>query len=416
MPRHIVKTMGVLFAFGCLLLTAANPAADEIKPQPKRHSLRSYGEKAQVALEAFAADLGYAVELPNESDDTGGSIEDPCWFAFTDVSTADAESVLSIAFALHVVVDHAKRRVSAHCNMGSANRTVKGYEVSVLASRYVEYVNKYGAKKAAPPAGQEAPKEQTACEHLNELIDDLLARQRWGDTGSFCVGKRLLMNLTPAQHEEVRELMNILMSEKGGPSAAVEVERKLTGKLGSAVSEEEFNERPLGSAVAALFSKAGAGFVVAHSSAGCFSDTHVSRSRKEGESVAAVLEGLAMQNDLVWDVNSGVVRLAQRDAMITLEPCGYRVFELKELLARLASEYVGQQTQPGLKDGFVGDLRSMGGMDVVREALERQSESSHLDFRLNCYGTRLIVSGSAQTIDATGAILKELGWEEPKED
>jgi hypothetical protein len=55
-------------------------------------------------------------------------------------------------------------------------------------------------------------------------------------------------------------------------------------------------------------------------------------------------------------------------------------------------------------------------MEVIRKALEAQGESANRSFNACSYGTRLVVSGSAETIDAALAILKEIGFEEPKDD
>jgi hypothetical protein len=394
-----------------LLFASCMSGNAQDKPAEKKFTLHSYGDTSQVALEAFGAALGYSVELPNEADDTGGSLENTCWFAFKDAGTEQATAVISFAIGLNVRVDHARKKVSANTRRSSAGRSTKGYDTSVLASRYVDYVNRFGAPKAASTDGKKEP-DRTATEHLLDAIDEALILDNWGETGACCVGQRLLLNLTDAQHAELREFLSLLVSDKGGSNGALTTERTLRAALAKAPHNEEYAERPLGSVMGSLLSKNG-GFVMAHTLAQQFSDQHVTRSKQDSESVSDVLSQLALQYEFAWSVGNGVVRITSRDYPST---SGYRVFELKELLDRLAAAYAGQRTQPGKTGGFEGDIKTQGGLDVIRNALAAQGESAGRAFGLHGYGTRLIVTGSADDIDAASAILKEMGFEEPKDE
>lgn len=393
-----------------LLATCLSVNAQDM-PAEKKFTLHSYGDKSQVALEAFGAALGYNVELPNEADDTGGSIEDTCWFSFKDAGTEQAAAIMSFAFGLNVRVDSARKKVSAHAARSKAGRSVKGYDTSVLASRYVDYVNRFGAPKTANPDVKRAP-DRTATEHLLDILEESLMRDNWGDTGACCVGNKILLNLTEAQHAELREFLGLLVSDKGGSSSALTIERTLRAALAKAPHTDEYAERPLGSVMGSLLSKNG-GFAVAHTLAQQFSDQHLTRAKQDAESVADVLSELALQYEFVWSVGDGVVRIASREYPAA---SGYRVFELRDLLERLAAAYAGQRTQPGKQGGFEGDIKTQGGLDVIRDALDIQAASAGREFKLQGYGTRLIVTGSAEDIDAAAAILKEMGFEEPKDE
>ncbi len=394
-------------AFVLLLCVTASTAQE--KPAEKTFSLRSYGDKAQVALDEFAKQLAYEVEAPLEGDDAGGNLDAPCWFAFKDVSADKAASILSFAIGLNVVADPARRKVSARAWPGAANRSVKGYDVSVLASRYVDYVNRFGAAKAADA---KAEPDRTAAEYLLDVIDELLVKDDWGDIGACCVGQRIMLNLNSAQHLKVRELLSLLMGDKGGASESLASERALRETLQKTAHEEEYAERPLGSVMGSMFGK-GRGFVVAHAMALTFSEQHVTRLKGANETQADVLNELALQYEFAWGAADGLVRLTSRE--YTGES-GYRVFELKDLLERLAAAYAGQKTLPGKKGGFEGDIKSLGGMNVIRKALDLLSESAGRSFSMLSFGTRLVVCGSAENIDAAAAILKEMGFEEPRDD
>ncbi len=394
----------LLFA-SCLSVNAQD------KPAEKKFTLHSYGDNSQVALEAFGAALGYQIDFPNEADDTDGSIESPCWFAFKDASIEQAEAVLSFAIGLNVHVDSARKKVSAQITRSKVGRSTRGYDSSVLASRYVDYVNRFGAPKAASTDGKRV-QERTATEHLQDVLDEALIKDNWGETGACCVGQKLLLNLTNAQHAELREFLGLLVSDKGGSNAALNTERSLRAALAKAPHNEEYAERPLGSVMGSLLSKNG-GFAVAHTLAQQFSDQHVTRAKSDSESVSDVLSELALQYEFAWGVGDGVVRISSREYP---GAGGYRVFELKELLDRLAAAYAGQRTQPGKAGGFEGDIKTQGGLEVIRKALDAQGDSAGRAFGLHGYGTRLIVTGSAEDIDAAAAILKEMGFEEPKDE
>lgn len=401
--------MKSLTATAIVLLLCVTAGIAQDKPAEKTFTLRSYGDKGQVALEEFAKQLACEVEPPQEGEDAGGNLDAPCWFVFKDLSADKAASVLSFAIGLNVTVDHARKKVTARTWPSAANRSVKGYDVSVLATRYVEYINRYGAAKAADA---KAAPDLTATEHLRDLLEELLVQDDWGDTGACCVGQRMLLNLNAAQHQKVRELLSLLMSDKGGESEALAAERTLRDALAQAAHEEDYSERPLGSVMGSLFGK-GSGFVVAHALAAVFSEQHVTRPKGAQESKADVLNELALRYEFSWGAAGGLVRLTSREYQ---GKSGYRVFELKELLERLAAAYAGQRTVPGKKGGFEGDIKTLGGMAVIRKALEALADSADRAFSMLSFGTRLVVSGSAENIDAAAAILKEMGFEEPRDE
>lgn len=399
-----------LLAVGVMLGWLGASAIAQDKPVEKTFSLHSYGDKGQVALESFAAALGYPLRLPSEGDDVGGSVEDPCWFAFKDKSAEQAAAILGCAMGVQVTVNHERKWVSAGSVRGSGGRSIKGYDVSALASRYVEYVNRYGASKKAEEG--RPVEEQTASEHLLDVLEDVLVEFSWGDVGATCVGQRILLNLAPDQHEKVREFLALLFAEKGGSSKGLAQDTAARVELAKMAHKDEYNERPLGSVLASIFGKS-VGFVVEHSLAQTFSSEHVTRPVVGKETVVDVLNELALQQRFSWATLEGVVFAHSSDTGVST---GYRVFEMAPLLERLAVAYTRQQTQPNKQGGFSGDIRSRGGIRVITDALNRSGKSAQAGFNITTFGSRLIIKGTATDIEGALAILKEIGFEEPKDD
>ena len=94
---------------------------------------------------------------------------------------------------------------------------------------------------------------------------------------------------------------------------------------------------------------------------------------------------------------------------------GYRVYDIGNLLKKLNASYQRQRTAPGKDGGFEGDLKQAGGNRVIEEAVFDQLEQQGLDARVEAFGSKLVVRASAGSVDAATTILKEMGWEAPKE-
>jgi len=383
------------------------PTEAQDKPESMKITLRSYGDSSQTALEAFAAKLGYGVILPSEGDDVGGSIEDACWFSIKDASVEQASAVLSRAFGLRVTVHHDRKKVSAHSYMTTTRRVTRGYDVSLLCARYVDYVNRFNGAKPA-----KGFVERPASSHLlDHMLGVMEATGLRGDSGS-AVGQRLLFTLEEGEHAQVKELLNLLMNEKGGASVACVAQRQTLEALGKVTWDEEVTERPVASLLAALFAKAGRDFVITYGMARELGEAHVTRAEAKGQNGAALLADLTEAHQFGLGAVAGVALLGD---MTTASWGSYRVFELKPLLERLAQDYVNQRTKPR-DGGFEGDISNMGGLAVITSALQEQGEGRELPCTLKSFGTRLVALGSAQTLDELAAILKEMGFEEPKED
>lgn len=389
------------------LLALCLPTQAQDKPQPQKITLRSYGESSQSVLEAFAAQLGYGVVLPDASDDTGGSLEDPCWLSLKDAGVEQAAAALSRAFGLRVSIHHDLKKVSARSFMTMPRRVTRGYDVSVLCARYVDYVNRFNGAKPAK-GFVERPASAHLLDHLLGVMEVAGLR---GDAGS-AAGQRLLFSLEESEHAQLRELLGLLMNDKGGASAACAAQRQTLDALERVTWDEEITERPVASVLAAVFAKAGRDFVISHAMARDLGEAHINRARAEGLTGAGLLRDLMDNHQFGLGATAGLAVLGDRE---TVNWGSYRVFELKPLLERLAQEYVNQRTKPR-DGGFEGDISSLGGLSVITSALQQQADGRELACTLKSFGTRLVALGSAQTLEELAAILKEMGFEEPKED
>jgi hypothetical protein len=104
---------------------------------------------------------------------------------------------------------------------------------------------------------------------------------------------------------------------------------------------------------------------------------------------------------------------------VTLNPMqlnqSLKVVDASILLKKLDASYQRQRTAPGKAEGFNGDLRSDGGIDVVLDAIYEQLDAAGRYADVMSYGARILIRGGQDEIDATVKILEEMGWEQPEE-
>ena len=322
--------------------------------------------------------------------------------------------VLLVAIGLSVSIDRGAGALIVRESSSRSRKRVKGYDVEALAGRFVAYIDNYGAEvKEDASRAKKQTEEQTATEHLLDLVDELLRRAAWGDENGAAVGNRLLFSLDDSGHAEVQELLNLLLNDGPVASRELQARMKTAERLQSASWSGAYEETPVGSIVAALCKRAGVDFVAGAELAYLLSEEHVDFQRKKPAKVAALLDLLGKQHEFVRRGVAGgsVLYLQQKDEV---EARGsYRVFEVAELMKELEKAYKSQRTKAGKRNGFAGDLRRKGGIAVILDALEAQLEAiGQAPFVLN-YGTRVIVSGSPATVAGAATALKEMGWKEP---
>jgi hypothetical protein len=282
---------------------------------------------------------------------------------------------------------------------------------------FVKYVNTWGANRK-PPAKDETPEpERTAAQHLAELIDEVLY-DAWGEeVSASVVGDRLLYTLHAESHRGVRELLDMLMAEKGGESAGLKTERAVLKKLKEKkLNTSEYEATPISSVLAGICLEAGVGLALGSNLAAECVEHHVDLDFGDATCWDALQRTLKILRDEDLDLSVGV-----RSGAVAIEmDCesiskGYRVYRIDELLKKLAASYERQRTKTGRKNGYEGSLREEGGNRVVVDSLYDLLEAGKHSADCFVYGDRLLVRGSAGDIDAATEILKQMGWEEPRD-
>jgi hypothetical protein len=214
----------------------------------------------------------------------------------------------------------------------------------------------------------------------------------------------------------VREALDLLISEKGGESAALKAERAVVEKLKQAKFQGDLTGTPVFSVIAGICGTASVGVVLGRELGGLAGEWHIDFAQTEEVSAWDGLQRLftlleTQEFPVEFTVVGGVAAIELQGGTIH---AGYRVFELSELLKKLAASYQRQRTTPGKEDGFSGDIKAHGGVGTVLDALEEQLAAADTadGVRITSYGTRLLVRGGAAEVDAATTILKEMGWEE----
>ncbi|MBZ0135884.1 MAG: hypothetical protein K8I27_05885 [Planctomycetes bacterium] len=406
-----MRTLAVLAILGALAIcTTAQDA-------PSTVDMTQYGGSGQELLAVTAESLELKVTSPLISED---DLSGPCWIISRGTPRANVSELLSVALGCPVAIDEATNRLLVSLPQASApTGTVKGYDVSVLAGRFVEYVNSYGQTRAKPGPGENAGREQTAAQHLADLLSDLLFESRGALFDPSVVGDRVLVTADVRSHARVREALDLLMSEAGGESAAMKDERAVADKLKQAKFSGELEGTPVASVIAAICDAAGVGMVLAPVFAESAGDSHIDFSVEEEITAWQAVELLfhrLEEEDWSFDFTSrcGAVVIENTAHDIHI---GYRVYDVGGLLKKLNASYQRQKTAPGKADGFEGDLRDAGGVDVIVDALETQLEASDRAFGADvyAYAGRVVVRGGHRAVDAATSILEEMGWEPPKD-
>lgn len=400
-----MKTLAASVLLGLVAFAAA-------AQEPATVDFTSYGDTGASAAEQAADSLGAELVLRDLSDD---DLALPACATCKSVPRGELPALLAVALGLPVAL-HGKVVTVYLPLTATPGGRVKGYDVSVPGGRFVEYVNTYGAPRSEPRAGKEEPPERTGAEHLATVLEDLLYDPRGQRFEASVVGDRLLYTLDDGGHAAVREALDLLIAEKGGESASLKAERALIEKLKGVQFTGDLTGTPVFSVISGICGTAGVGVVLGRDLGAIAGEWHIDFAQTSAVSAWEALERVfallrTQEYPVEFTARGGVAALELEGSGIQR---GYRVYELSELLKKLAASYQRQRTAPGKEDGFSGDIKAHGGVSAVSDALEEQLSASGVleGVQIEAYGTRLIVRGGALNVDAATDVLKEMGWEE----
>lgn len=378
-----------------------------------RVSLFSHGGSAAAALEALAQTLNYSLRYGEEYEGAE-EFEFHVWLRIKDAAPQRAARVLSQACGVHVRLDDAGRavRVSSSPESRRVNAQVKGYDVSLAASRQVAYQNQWGAPRAATIDRLPGLAEHPAAEQLAELVQTLLEDHDRPGPSFAVAGDRLLLRDSPEMHGRVRELLDLLVNDNGGTSVEARNESAVLQALRRGKPPLLLSDSPRTGVLAQICEAAGVDFFVRPESVAWLEEDHVSLELAAEQSARDALDLTFTEDNGAWRVLDGAVAVG----VDGFAPPGYRVFEAGELLKRLDAALQRQRTDPDRARGFSGDLRSQGGMDVVVNAVLHMlgDETESGSVMVESWGSRLIVRGGSADLDLAETALKEMGWEPPK--
>jgi hypothetical protein len=370
------------------------------KPEPAKIDIEYLGVPAESAFRSFADSARLKLDVADDLD-----LEGPVWLSAKKLEVWQATRLLSVAADLSVTTEDGRLMVRPTDSRGGHN-TTRGYDVSVLTGRFVEYVNKYG-ENGAPVANV---KKRTASEHLALFVEGV-AGNCWRDSLMVsAVGDRLLVSASGATQLRVREFLDLLMAENGGESPDLKRERNQLNALRARKGAYSVEEKPFGSIVAELCREAKADFALDAELASLTSDLHVTYSGNGTfeEIIAEIAREHVGPIRVTGHRGVALITMADGDTVGS-----ERVFDAADLLKRIDAAFQRQKTQPGKRQGFEEGLREAGGMDVVGEAVNGHLKQQGFDPVVSSYATRLVVGGGPDAVDAALAILKEMGWEEP---
>jgi hypothetical protein len=376
--------------------------------QSNRHDLHMAGEASEIAAQGLADRLG--VRGPGEES----AYLDPFQVVYLSASGVDnnqAVALLSVASGVDLTVDtkHGLLRAGERDAPG-LQRVARGYDVSVLCNRFVEYVNRYGREDK-----DNATLDAMASEYTGRLVAQVMEWSLAMRVEPTAVGHRILVTAPPHVHEKVEELLELLRSDNGGESADLRYEREALEKLRN--HQPRINERgaPVARILLNLCREAGVNAAIVHDCADSLHEFETTFVSHEGENTKAAIKRLLSEN------GCDHVRIVSRFGALIIDAHefnggSYRVFELGTLMQQVADAVRQQGTQPRRLEGFSGDIRTRGGIKVIQDAVRDELFEQGFDAELFTLGTRLVVVGGVNIVDAAEKILNELGYNEPDDE
>ncbi|MBZ0135883.1 MAG: hypothetical protein K8I27_05880 [Planctomycetes bacterium] len=397
-----------LLCLAPILLVCVNAGAE---PKEERKVNCVYpGEVFQNALGDFATQLGYTLEL-GEYEDTW-ELEQPIWVHAKGVPATRAAEMISASGGLRVDLSATARTISlSEFDDDRLPATeVRSFKVEKLVREFLGYQKRYGRVRV----GEEAPDltyRPSGTEELRDAVEEILRLTETGGGGS-ALGMRLVYSRDATDIAKIAELLKLL--EAPGESEALRQDRDNRAHMQSLRSEFAGADQLVSAVLWQLFKDARIPVYIDHSVIEALDfeyDTTRVPLRKDRTHYDALVE-LAREQEFSVDSVNGALRLHSLDWMGS---ASYRVYDVSGLLAELETEYAALKTDGSLEEGYRGDLRTEGGVEVVVNALEQQLDNAGHAPLIRAYGSRIVVVGGIDIVDRAGSILTALGWNEGKE-
>jgi hypothetical protein len=361
------------------------------------------GELLGKALGDFATQLGYSFE---PAEDSEVDLEEPIWVLARGVSPSTAVDLIQASGGVYVRVDHDARRVEVFEEPpeGAQESRVVAYDVSKQVDAYVEYLERFGE-----PAEEGTSGALTGTEQLQSVVEEVLSAESMQHQPGSPVGKKLVYTCPVEHHELTGELLDLIGSTSGGESATLKQDRKLRAKLAAMKSDMQHESATLSAMLWQLFKDFDAPVYLDRSLMDWIdieddlTSVTLSTSRNHHQDLLA----LAREQEFSVDSRHGALRLHMLDWEGS---AAYRVYDVHALLVELEKDYAEMKTKGDVRDGYSGDLRSEGGVDVIANALEQQIENAAYSPMILTYGAKVIVVGGVEEIDLATDVLVALGW------
>ena len=366
------------------------------------------GEALSSALTDLATQLGYEFNPADYEDSL--DLDESIWVLAKDVEPEMAARMIGASGGIRVNLDAHNRRITLadpEDEVIAAPR-VRGFDAAPHCKQYLEYQNKYGRKGAAEPNQLYQP---TATEELRDAVGEILRLEETEGGAGSAIGKRLVYTRSSIELDQIAELLHLLDAAGGGESNALSVDRKNRETLRKLHSTFQPADGLLSALLYQLFKDCTAPVYVDSSiMSGLdlqYDSTEI--TLHEDESHYDALQALAREQYWTVDSVGGALRLNQQDYE---GGASYRVFDAGQLLADLDKQYAELKTEYDVQDGFHGDLRSQGGIEVISDALELQLEAAGHSPLIRTFGSRLVVVGGVDVMDSAVEVLQAMGWKE----
>ena len=393
----------------CLPLLILICTTSQAEPKLERKVNCVYpGEAFQNALNDFASQLGYTVQAV-EFEDTW-QLEQPIWVSAKGVSADHAAEMIGASGGLRVELNVGARTLtlSEFDEDRVPDTEVRSFKVDKLAHSFIAYQKRYTLQSEGEKP--DMTYRPSGTEELRDAIEEILQLTETGGGGS-AIGMRLVYSRTGDDLETIAELLKLL--ESPGESKALRQDRENREHLSKLRSEFAGSDQLVSAVLWQLFKDVTVPVYLDHSVVSMFDfeyDTTQVVLSKDRTHYDALVE-MAREQEFSLDTVNSALRLHALDWEGSTSYC---VYDTSELLAELEKEYDALKTE-GVEQGYRGDLRQEGGVEVIVDALAHQLENAGHAPLIRAFGARIVVVGGVDVIDRASEILVALGWKEGKE-
>lgn len=210
--------------------------------------------------------------------------------------------------------------------------------------------------------------------------------------------------------DRIGELLRVMESAHGGESSQLQVDRAYRGKLAKLQSNFGGEGTLVSALLWQLFKDCDVPVYVDHAQMESFDleyDT-TAITLDNAHSHYDALLGLAREQGFFVDCKHGALRIHED---FFVGSSSFRVFDVSDVLAELEKDYADLKTDDKVHEGFHGDLRSEGGVQVIVDALSTQLDNAGFSPLLRAYGPRIAVVGGMDVVDRAAEILEAMGWQ-----